>query len=264
MMQQAADFGEEVEALHALVSKLSSNDFERPSAFKSWTTNDVLVHLHYWNIAADASLTDPDRLMQMVSGVMSAPSMRAHENAEIAERGPELLSAWHELATDMAKRWSNLDPKMRVKWAGPDMSVRSSMTARQMEHWAHGQELFDLFGVERQNTDRIRNIVVLGVNTFGWTFKLRGEEPPGDMPSLSLTAPSGAVWTYGDSTTDCIEGSAVEFCQVVTQTRNIADTKLRVSGPVAESWMAKAQCFAGKPETPPEPGTRRIEAVTTQ
>ena len=42
----------------------------------------------------------------------------------------------------------------------------------------------------------------------------------------------------------------------MTQTRNIADTKLKVTGPVATDWMSKAQCFAGPPNPPPLPGTR--------
>lgn len=255
-MEQARDFGAECETLHALMKDIAESEYERPSAFKGWTGNDVLVHLHFWNKAADLSLSDPDALMELIGKVMQGGTMRAFENSYVEPRGHALLRDWYALAMDMTERWSALDPKMRVKWAGPDMSVRSSMTARQMEHWAHGQELFDLFGHDRRESNRIRNIVVLGVNTYGWTFKVRGQEPPGEMPKLILTAPSGAVWTYGESETDSIEGEAVEFCQVVTQTRNIADTALSVSGPAAESWMANAQCFAGPPETPPAPGTR--------
>jgi uncharacterized protein (TIGR03084 family) len=77
------------------------------------------------------------------------------------------------------------------------------------------------------------------------------------MPNLVLTAPSGEIWTHGEpSQTERIEGLAEEFCQVVTQTRNIADTNLNVTGPVATDWMSKAQCFAGAPNPPPAPGTR--------
>jgi uncharacterized protein (TIGR03084 family) len=77
------------------------------------------------------------------------------------------------------------------------------------------------------------------------------------MPFVSLTAPSGEVWTYGEpSVVERIEGRADEFAQVVTQTRNIADTQLMVKGPVATQWMGFAQCFAGAPENPPAPGVR--------
>ena len=74
---------------------------------------------------------------------------------------------------------------------------------------------------------------------------------------MRLTAPSGDIWEFGEPSTDeMVEGSASEFCQVVTQVRNIADTQIRVVGPLATDWMSKAQCFAGGPETPPAPGTR--------
>ena len=82
------------------------------------------------------------------------------------------------------------DPKARLKWPGPDMSARSSITARLMETWAHGQEVYDHLGVVRQNADRIQNIVVLGVNTFGWTYATRKQTPPGPMPHRSNGAMS--------------------------------------------------------------------------
>ena len=54
-----------------------------------------------------------------------------------------------------------------------------------------------------------------------------------------------------------IEGLAEEFCQVVTQVRNIKDVNLKLVGDVANEWMSIAQCFAGGAETPPEPGARK-------
>ena len=120
---------------------------------------------------------------------------------------------------------------------------------------------FDLFRVERQETDRIKNVAVLGVNTFGWTFVNRGEEVPAPKPYIRLTAPSGAIWEWNDPSDDeRIEGSGLEFCQVVTQTRSIGDTSLSVTGPVATKWMAVAQCFAGPVNPPPTPGTRHMAA----
>ncbi|MFN7165064.1 MAG: maleylpyruvate isomerase family mycothiol-dependent enzyme, partial [Hyphomonas sp.] len=149
------------------------------------------------------------------------------------------------------------DPKARLKWAGPDMSARSSITARLMETWAHGQEIYDHAGKVRKNENRVRNIVTLSVNTYDWTYITRGEKSPGRMPFLVLTAPSGEVWTHGEpSESERIEGLAEEFCQVVTQTRNILDTNLKVTGRIATDWMSKAQCFAGGPSPPPAAGTR--------
>jgi len=59
------------------------------------------------------------------------------------------------------------------------------------------------------------------------------------------------------SNKNIISGKAEEFCQVVTQVRNIEDVYLNVSGDIANEWMSIAQCFAGGAETPPRPGTRK-------
>ena len=96
-----------------------------------------------------------------------------------------------------------------------------------------------------------------GVRTFGWTFANRKQPPPGAVPYVRLTAPSGAIWEWNaPSAESAVEGDGVEFCQVVTQTRGVGDTSLRVVGDVARQWMALAQCFAGPPNDPPAKGTR--------
>lgn len=259
-MQQAADFGAECDALAALLKARGDGRWDEPTQFKGWTVNDVLVHLHHWNAAADLSLTDPDAARAKLTNAfeeIGKGSIRSYENSVIAERGPALFDAWQALASDMSRRWAGIDPKTRLAWVGSSMSARSSISARQMETWAHGHEIFDLFGETRIETDRIRNIVILGVNTFGFSYTNRGAEVPDAMPRLRLTAPSGEIWDFGDSdSADLIEGSAVAFAQVVTQTRSVADTDLRMTGPVAEDWMTNAQCFAGTPNPTPAPGSR--------
>ncbi|MEE8557360.1 MAG: TIGR03084 family protein, partial [Myxococcota bacterium] len=106
----------------------------------------------------------------------------------------------------------------------------------------------------------IKNIAVIGVKTFGWTFVNRGLDVPGDVPYVRLIAPSGAAWEWNEpSKENRVEGLATEFCHVVTQGRNVADTALRVVGETAGRWMAIAQCFAGAPNDPPKPGARHWE-----
>ena len=258
-MQQAEDFRAESQALFDLLDSADADQFDQPTQFKDWTINAVLQHLYFWNQMAGLQLSDEAELVARMKGVMAHDGgMRGYEAQHFEGlSGRGLLEGWHDDFNRTADAFASADPKARLKWAGPDMSARSSITARLMETWAHGQEVYDHLGVVRQNADRIQNIVVLGVNTFGWTYATRKETPPGPMPHLELTAPSGAIWTYGeDDGSNQIKGPAEAFCQVVTQTRNIADTDLVVTGPVATDWMSKAQCFAGPPETPPAPGVR--------
>ncbi|MBU04584.1 MAG: TIGR03084 family metal-binding protein [Arenicellales bacterium] len=263
MFQQPLDFLDESNALYALLAPLGDDDLGRETGFKNWSINDIITHLHMWNWAADLSLTDEKALLEFIQKVhaaIPAGGMRQFEDKWIdGLTGTALVETWRTYYAEMAQRWMLTDPKARLKWAGPDMSVLSSITARLMETWAHGQAVYDLFGIERIDSDRIRNIAVLGVNTFKWTFINRQWEVPENVPQVRLTAPSGGSWCWNESNSDDrIAGSATEFCQVVTQTRNIADTGLTVTGKVAGRWMANAQCFAGPPETPPEPGTRTV------
>lgn len=261
-MQQALDFRGESAALAELVAPLSDNDFAQATLFKRWSINNILRHLHVWNIAASLSLTDEVAfaafVKQMAAGIQGGRLPDFEETYLEGLSGRELCAAWTQQFEATAQQFFAADPKQRVKWVGPDMSAISSITARLMESWAHGQAVYDALGVERQDTDRIGNIVRLGINTFGWTYKNRRMPVPEVMPYVRLVAPSGTIWEYGE-VSDCerIEGSATEFCQTVTQCRNIGDTALKVTGPTASEWMCMAQCFAGPPNDPPAVGMRR-------
>jgi uncharacterized protein (TIGR03084 family) len=265
MLQEAIDFYEESDALYALLDGLNENEWKWKTQFKEWTINDVIAHLHFGNYAADLSLKGADAFTQFTRQ-LSAAGARGIKHKEFTHAwlegisGLALANRWRPFYGELAQRFGVADPKRRVQWFGPSMSVRTSVTARLMETWAHGQAIYDLLGRERVNADRVKNIAVIGINTFGWTFANRGLQVPESRPYVRLTAPSGAVWEWGEADRDnAIEGGAVEFCQVVTQVRHVADTQLRVVGNIASAWMSIAQCFAGPPEEPPAPGRRRIQ-----
>lgn len=264
-MQQAEDFRAESAALAAILEDLPEDRFHEPTQFKDWTIDHVLGHLHLFNVAAETSLQGEAAFAAFIGPVVK--DMQSGKSILECQfpwldglSGRALFEAWKEGVQRCADAFANADPKTRVKWVGPDMSALSSITARQMETWAHGQEVFDHLGVVREDRDRIRNIAHLGAATFGWSFINRKEPVPEVAPHLKLTGPSGVLWEWnqpeeGDAS-DQIEGSAVEFAQVVTQTRSIADTALRVQGVVATRWMEIAQCFAGPAEDPPAKGKR--------
>jgi uncharacterized protein (TIGR03084 family) len=134
------------------------------------------------------------------------------------------------------------------------MSVASSVTARLMETWAHGQDVFDALGETRRPTSRLRHIAHLGVNTFGFAYQLNGREVPTAAVRVELTAPDGSRWDWGpQDAQNRVVGSAVEFCLVVTQRRHRSDTGLEISGQVAQEWMSIAQAFAGAPSSGRQP-----------
>lgn len=261
-MQQAEDFRAESLALAGILENLPEAAFHQPTLFKDWTINDILGHLHLFNIAADASLKGPETFTDFINPVVT--DMKSGTSILDCQfpwlnglSGRALYDAWRKGAETCAAAFAQADPKTRLKWIGPDMSALSSITARQMETWAHGQAVFDLLGLKRSEQDRIRNIAHLGVATFGWTFINRKEEVPTPAPYVELTGPSGSVWHWNTPQTDnAVRGQAVEFAQVVTQTRSVEDTNLHATGDAACRWMKHAQCFAGPPVSPPAKGQR--------
>ena len=262
MLPQAADFKAEADALHALLVTLSDADWARPTLFKRWTTNDIVQHLHAGDLMAAASVAGENPFRQMRAEIQEARDNGLTRVEETRQRlgnptGRALLDIWYAAMAGLCEKLSAMPPDTRLKWAGPDMGVRMFTTARQMETWAHGQAIYDLMGMTREPTGRLRNIAEIGVRTYGWTFINRQRDVPGPAPYVRLAAPSGGVWEWNDPSTDnIVEGSALEFCQVVTQTRNVADTAIVATGAPAREWMRLAQCFAGPPEEPSAPGLR--------
>jgi len=262
MIDEAQDFLEESLALYDLLAPLADADYAAATQFKGWTINHVVQHLHFFNLAAIYSLQDPAHFADVYGRLQhkrqaGISMIEATDDLLEGLRGQTLLQQWRTGCEETAAAFAQANPRQRVPWAGPDMSARSSICARLMETWAHGQEVYDHLGVVRQNTDRIRGIAVIGVNTYDWTFRNRGEETPQPKPYVALESPSGVLWQWGEPCdAHRVEGLAEEFCQVVTQVRNIQDTCLRVQGDSAAKWMAVAQCFAGAAQSPPPPGTR--------
>ena len=76
----------------------------------------------------------------------------------------ELFAWWRRARNELVGAAKVTDPQARVLWFGPPMGVRSFLSARIMETWAHGQDIADTFGVKRAPTRRLRHIAHLGVN----------------------------------------------------------------------------------------------------
>lgn len=70
-MQQATDFLDESKALCAQLTLLSEVDFERPTLFKGWTINNIIRHLHVWNIAVDLSVRDEAAFCAFITAMMA-------------------------------------------------------------------------------------------------------------------------------------------------------------------------------------------------
>jgi len=251
---------QEATQLRALIQELDDATWWKPSPFKNWTPFDVISHLHESDSKGLIAVTNPDEYRRQREIRRTSPPAPEGElpRERVATRDSgALLDLWWSTLDELCDALAQRNPDLKVPWAGPDMSVARFAAARLMEIWAHGQDIFDLLKKTRLHHDRIRPIADLGVRTFRWTFANRALKCPEVRPHVSLISPSGARWSWNPpSAKDLIEGDAVEFCQVVTQVRNVGDTNLRIEGQAAHDWMSIAQCFAGVPRDPPGIGER--------
>ncbi|WP_163509739.1 TIGR03084 family metal-binding protein [Fodinicola acaciae] len=250
MTDLLADLAAETEDLRAILAKLADADWDRPSAAAGWLIRDQLSHLAFFDQAATLAATEPDRFRSDTAELLQHGTAFPDVIAERHRSMPRVeLAEWFDTARGrLLEVFATMDPKARIPWYGPDMSAASSVTARLMETWAHGQDIADAVGVRRTPTARLRNIAHLGVSTFGFAYVLNGRDVPQVPVTVRLTAPDGSQWSWGpDDAADSVTGPAEDFCLVVTQRRHRDDTALRISGPVATEWMSIAQAFAGAP-----------------
>ena len=264
MLNQAKDFYNESEDLYKILVHLASSDLNTKTLFKNWTFKDIIRHLYVWNYAANLSLLDDDswknfstKINEHINTGKELKKFEINLLEGIEEKA--LLKLWKNSYELLYENFKNENPKRRIKWVGPDMSVISSISARHMETWAHGQAIYDALKIKRINKDSIINIVIIGNNTFKWSYLVNNNKVPIETPFLKLVSPSGKIWEFNNrKNSNKIEGLAEDFCKVVTQVRNIKDVNLKLEGDIAKEWMAIAQCFAGKANRPPDPGVRKI------
>ncbi len=258
MLDLCQDLNAECKELADFALLMEPADWERATRFHGWTPWDEVAHLCLLDDIGHLAATD-EKAFAVKAAMLKGRRAAGEEISAIARTtyahmaGPQLVAHWLEVNRQLAGALSNLDAKARLPWFGPTMSARSFATARLMETWAHGQDIFDLLSVRRKNSARLKHIAHLGVTTYEWTFKNRGLSAPLPIPYVCLQGPSGEAWSWGvSSSVDLVTGMAEDFCLVVTKRQHCLDTQLQMMGS-AIAWLPLAQCFAGPPVDSPAP-----------
>ena len=251
------DLVAESAALDAVLERLRPSQWSLPTLAAGWVVGDQVSHLAYFDEATLQSLVDPEQFRRdaevLTSGGDRFPDRIAAEHR--GRPGADLLRWFRDARDALVGAYRTVDPRCRLPWYGPDMSPASSVTARLMETWAHGQDVIDVLEVERPPTARLRHIADLGIRAMPYSYAVNHLPPPTEPISVELVGPDGDTWNWGPTdNVDRVAGSALDFCLVVTQRRHRDDTSLIVTGPNAQRWIAIAQAFAG-PAGPGRPRT---------
>ncbi|MFE0101689.1 TIGR03084 family metal-binding protein [Streptomyces sp. NPDC059009] len=244
------DLRDESEELDQLVGELAEEKWARATPAEGWTVAHQIAHLAWTDRAAWYALTDADAFHGEVEKALANPDSFVDDGAEtFVRRGPAaLLEQWRTGRAALGRALHEAPAGTRFPWFGPPMSAASMATGRLMETWAHGQDVADALGVERRATDRLRHVARIAVRARNFAFGLRGLEAPDADFRIELTAPSGALWTFGpDDAAQRVTGPALDFCLLATQRAHRDDLAVRAEGPDADRWLDIAQAFAGPP-----------------
>lgn len=262
-----ADLVAETASLDEILGALSPAQWQLATPAPGWTIADQVSHLAYFDEATLLSIRDPGLFRRDAEALAGRggdfPDQIA---AEYRHLGAADLLRWFRAARQaLLDGYVSTDPAARLPWYGLDMGPASSVTARLMETWAHGQDIADTLGIQRPATSRLRHIAHLGVRSLPYSYAVNGLPQPADPIRVELAAPGGGEWTWGPAdAADRVSGTALDFCLVVTQRRHRTDTGLVITGPTAGQWIAIAQAFAGAAGRgrPPRTATRTGATAT--
>lgn len=254
-----ADLRDEAAVLQSLLADLTPAQWSAETPAVGWSVQDQVSHLAHFDGVTRMCIATPEEFIAFRDGLDDLQTYVDGVGESRANMsGEEMLAWWTEENDGVTTAALAADPTVRVPWFGPSMSLASKVTARIMETWAHGQDVVDAIGAQRESTDRLKNVARIGVLAFPNSYRTHGLEVPDTLVRVELTGPSGDAWVWGSQdATDVVRGSALDFCLVVTQRRHVLDTRLETEGSVAEQWMHIAQAFAGPSGSGREPGQFR-------
>jgi uncharacterized protein (TIGR03084 family) len=246
------DLAAEQNSLDQVIAGVSGQEWTRPTASAGWTVLDQIAHLALVDEFARIAVADPAGFEAIRH---EAAADEAAFEAETAARGralsgDQLREFWQQARTECLRLLYQTETDARLGWFGPPMGLRSFVTARLMETWAHGEDVAEALGVSRPPTDRLGHIAHLGVLTRRWSLSSHGMDAAGPEIGVELILPSGRRQHWGPpDREERVTGTVLDFCLVVTQRRHWTRTGLQVQGQTAKQWMEVAQAFAGPPTT---------------
>jgi uncharacterized protein (TIGR03084 family) len=243
-----ADLAVEEASLDRVVADLDPAGWATPTPAEGWDVRDSIAHLAWTEDLAVLALRDTDAFVVRRDGLLDAGDDDALLGDGRSMDGVAVRDWWRRSRETVRTELGRRDGSDRITWITGPIAAMSFATARLMETWAHGLDVRAALGLGPEVSPRLRHVADLGVRTRRFAYETRGRPAPTTPVLVELDAPDGARWTWGDeAATEWVRGPALDFCLVVTQRINPADTALVVEGDAAADWIGIAQAFAGPP-----------------
>lgn len=240
------DLTAEERELQTLLHSIDDDAWLRPTPARGWDVRDTISHLADTDEMAIATATG-------IPGSINGRAAIAASGEDLTYRGvlhgrrlggPGVLEWWEESTHALRLMFEALDPNLRVPW-GIGMRGPSLVTARLMETWAHGLDVYTAVGIAPTDTDRLAHVAWLATRALPYAYTFAGREPPAEPVRVELTLPSGAPWNTGPvDAVNRITGTASEYCRVFVHRMKVADARsLRADGPAATDALSVARAF---------------------
>src|ERR1700730_18486741 len=166
--------------LEGRLEGLDERSWHTSTPAEGWDVTDQVSYLGYFSEATTMAWTARERfrpereeLRADVDAFTATIAARYHDWP-----GDKLLAWSREARVAMVDALGALDPSLRVPWYGPDMSAASSVTARVMETFAHGQDIADGLGVPWAPAPALPHVAYLGVRAIPNSYRTRGLPVP--------------------------------------------------------------------------------------
>jgi uncharacterized protein (TIGR03084 family) len=241
-----ADYTAEQAELQDLLAGLDEADWSRPTPAAGWDVRDQVSHLADTEDLAHDVLTGPPGLfMARVAEVGVDDFTEAGCRKGRAMTPAEVLAWWASSAERCRAALAAAPRDQRVGW-GLGMGWRAFVTARLMEHWAHGLDVRAALGRPALDTDRIRHVAWIGASAVPYALSVAEVAPPeGRTLRFELDGPGGERWAFGpEDATDRVTGPAGEWCRLAVQRATLQEAKnLVADGPLAELALGHARAF---------------------
>lgn len=247
MKEILEDLRAEQDNLAEFLLKLTDSQWDLPSPAQGWTLRDCVSHIaHIDEVAVQILQGDLSPLEEAKRVLMGFNEIGVSRGRSMSAQ--QILDWWEKARREMLEQLFGLDTKSRIPWFAMPMSAKAFATARLMETWAHGLDIFDAVGQAPKDTDRLRHVALLACLARPWAYQINGLQPPSIALRVELILPSGKLWSYGpEDAPEVIRGSASEFCRVAVRRLHYKDTNLKAQGQEAQRFLEIAQTYAGLP-----------------
>ncbi len=242
MREILSDLVAEQQFLDQFLQRISLKDWDRPSGAEGWSIRDTISHLaDSEELAAAAVRGDAD-----LERYRNTPDLDGIRQ-EAVERGrrmrpQDVIEWWRGGRAQVVEPLSHMSAGDRIEWIIGTMSAKTLATSRLMETWAHGLDIYSAMDAEIEDTPRIRHICWMGWASLPYAFKLAGEDY--SPVRVEVIGPGYAKWVFGpDDSEQRIKGSASDWARVAVKRLAPEETRLKVSGDVAETALRVVRTY---------------------